>query len=799
VAVSSRFAGTDTLATSPTQRALWSLAAALHLGLALWVFHACLQPGLFPYGRDTVFHDILFFDHGWSTVRETGLIPLWNHHLFAGWPWVAAAGWTPWYPLHWIALFAPIAFAFTMQYALHHAWAGLGFTLWGRALDLGFGPALLGGVLFQMSGHFTTLVFPGHLSKFEAIAWMPWVMALFLMTLNRRSGRLALLAAVCLAMQILTQHAQIVYYTVGLLVALALWRAFLGSRVERQGWMAPDEPAFAQRSLRPLRYLIGVGLLAGALALVQLLPAMEMIRISNRAEGVSWEEAVQTSYPPRELTELVWPGLFGSSVDGTYRGAWGERLVSDYLGMVTVLGALFITVSALLGTFFTTVSPGFRSSLSPWLFRPVTRTLALISLLILTLLLALGDHTPLYRLLYDWLPGWDRWRSPATIMCVSTFAACTLAAMGWGGVLSRERRSLGVGMVAVLIALAVVDQARVVRRHVEPVSLYEMRRFISGQYSPISFSQEIKWRHYIHTQELSNAPLARRSAFLITGYHPITLNTHQLLFETLGYNNPQLHRLLGVNSWLTPRERPLDPPFELITDYREIPVRSARYLFYRSAEAGQGMWTPGTVTRAETREQALTELSDAVEANMTFEQVAIVGIDPAETASGLPTRLGSDMLLNFADFRDVWNQNPPPNNRPMSREMLICYSMPTSNGLIPNPDSLLVAAGSFPQEPRWLIISMLLAPGWKLWGVTDPHFDYQRAYHTHLSIPSSSRRLKIHPAWGVLWGVQIQGDEAFLYAEYRPASVRLGLFVTLAALAVVLALGGRLPKTDPQP
>ena len=216
-----------------------TLAGLVHLLLALWVFRGCLEPGLIPHGRDTVSHDVLFFDHGWSSLRETGLIPLWNHQLFAGWPWVAAAGWTPWYPPHWLALVAPIAFAFTMQYVLHHAWAGLGFTIWGRALGVGFGPALLGGVLFQMSGHVTTLVYPGHLSKFEAIAWVPWVMAFSQMALKTGSRRSAILAAVCLAMQILTQHAQIVYYTAGLLLALALWHWLRGSRGKGRGLSLP--------------------------------------------------------------------------------------------------------------------------------------------------------------------------------------------------------------------------------------------------------------------------------------------------------------------------------------------------------------------------------------------------------------------------------------------------------------------------------------------------------------------------------------------------------------------------------
>lgn len=710
------------------------IAACVHLGLALWVFWGCLWGDRFPFGRDTVSHDILFFDFGWSAVRETGLIPLWNHHLFAGWPWVAAAGWTPWYPPHWVALALPAAFAFTVQYVFHHMWAGLGFTLWGMRLGFGLGPALLAGVLFQMSGHFTTLVHPGHLAKFEAIAWMPWVLAMAHPAFKRGSQRHAVLAALCLAMQILTQHAQIVYYTAAMLVAFALWRQARG--------LISDRSLFA---LRPLRLLVVIGALGAAVAAVQLLPATEMIRVSNRAEGVSWEEAIQTSYPPEELVELVWPGLFGSSVDGTYHGRWGERLVSDYLGLVVLVGMLLGIGRAV-----------YRQMQSPG--RP-QRAWSLLALIALTLLLALGGHTPVYRVFCDWVPGWDRWRSPATIMCVTTFACCTLAGMGWTALLNRGHirvRHLGTALVVLLILLAAADQRRVVREYVQVagVRCTEMKGEIQRQFIPSPSG-----RQFIHTQEMSNAPMLA-GARIITGYHPIVLNSYQRLFETLGYNNHLLHRLLDVSTWLTPEGMLLDSPFVL------RPRRTLRWRIYGHPESGEGVWMPGTVESAPDQTAALEALRHAADSGDVFSTVAIVGIDPSETQSGGETVLASQ-----------------------------CADL--GPGLLNEFADAFVQLYLFPRAQRWVVISMPTAPGWRVRGISeneDESFVAHMVRRDRGQIPGHP--LEIYPAWGVLWAVHLQGDEVFLFAEYRPATVRLGLFITLASLALALALLIRWRRID---
>jgi hypothetical protein len=697
--------------------------------LALWVFRDCLAPGLFPHGRDTVSHDILFFTSGWETVRDTGVIPLWNHQLFAGWPWVAAAGWTPWYPAHWLALVAPIAFAFTMQYVLHHAWAGLGFTIWGRALGLSFGPAILGGVLFQMSGHVTTLVYPGHLSKFEAIAWLPWVMAFSHMALKTGSRRSTISAAACLAMQILTQHAQIVYYTAGLLLALALWHWLRGSRVEGR---EASNSTLSPRSLRPLRSLVSIGLIAAGLAMVQLLPATEMIRVSNRAEGVSFAEATDTSYPPEELVELVWPGLFGSSVDGTYRGRWGERLVSDYLGLVTVIGAL--------------LAIGFAAAR-----REGPRVWVLLGLLVFTLLLALGKYTPLCRLFYDWLPGWDRWRSPATIMILSTFAACTLAAIGWAhsaSALLPARHRLSKGIVLALLVAGALDQLRTVRRHIGPSqrplpeSIAAMRRAVPIPESPLHVGRLTLIDH-----ELSNMPLYTWTGS-INGYHPIVLGRYENLLKARGYNDLQLHRLLGVRLWLG------RPGADIGENFVEIGVQPGRsstpaaWVAHTAPNAGEHYWTPARVEGVPDASSALARLAALDESRNVFEFAPIEGME------------GMVIQETSARFSELFQRNDVGHERFINRVRYLDVHR-------------------FLREAQWVIFSQFVAPGWKVW-----------AHHAE----RGRRPVPLHAAWGGLWALRLDAEES-VTAEYRPASVRFGLFVTLASLATALTLRLSVRKT----
>ena len=175
-----------------------------------------------------------------------------------------------------------------------------------------------------------------------------------------------------MAMQLLASHTQIFYATlVTCVLYAALGAAGRGAWYRRLGVVAAGiTTALA---------------ICVALSGAQLLPSLEMSAASNRAEGVRFEEAVETSYPPIELTEFVISRTFGDSVVRTqtpYFGYWGERIVSDYIGIPIVLLALG----------------------AAWLARR-RLTWFLTGLVFGSLLVAFGKHTPLYRVLYEIVPG----------------------------------------------------------------------------------------------------------------------------------------------------------------------------------------------------------------------------------------------------------------------------------------------------------------------------------------------------------------------------------------------------------
>jgi hypothetical protein len=125
---------------------------------------------------------------------------------------------------------------------------------------------------------------------------------------------------------------------------------------------------------------------------------------------MAFQDAVKSSYPPSELWELLLPRYTGDNIRGGYGhywGEWGERLVSDYLGMaVFILGILGAVFSHRLIKFFFSL------------------------LILVSILIACGVYSPVYRVLFEIIPGMSRFRSPATIMFLIGFSACVLAAFG---------------------------------------------------------------------------------------------------------------------------------------------------------------------------------------------------------------------------------------------------------------------------------------------------------------------------------------------------------------------------------
>lgn len=350
-----------------------------------------------------------------------GILPLWNPLNGMGAPLLANYQTAFLYPPNWLLLvFAGlwgreraaegIAVGFTVLSILHMAWAGLGMGLLLRRLRFGWLAQIAGGLAFGLAGYIVA-----RLSFFSMVwvaAWLPWVIffadAIASPCQDRwtEKARIPVGLTICLSMQLLAGHAQLSWYS---MILAGAWVA-VGALIH---------PGMRlRRVIKALLLFATAVTLAALIASPQLIPTFEYLQNSQRADAVSYEDALTYSYWPWRLITLAAPDFFGSPADGDYWGYasyWEDHL---YIGVTPLLLAL---------TTLWLLVKGVRRSKRPerW---------GLMALLwagtAVTFLIAMGRFTPLFPFLYRYLPTFDMFQAPARYLFWAAFALPILAAVG---------------------------------------------------------------------------------------------------------------------------------------------------------------------------------------------------------------------------------------------------------------------------------------------------------------------------------------------------------------------------------
>jgi hypothetical protein len=356
-------------------------------------------------------------------------IPLWNPYIMGGLPYVAAMHGDIYYPTFLLRAVLPTDVAMTWSFMLHYPLAGLFTFVFLRSWGLSFIPSLLGGLAYLMCGPIASYVAPGHDGKLYVSTLLP--LMLWALTRGVRDGRAWAwgVAVIAVGLAVLSPHPQLLQYFLLVSGAFALWVALGAPAVKL------DRPA----TLRRLGLALGsvvIGMMMGA---VQYWPVMEYVKWSPRAAGGSqtgWEHAVSYSFPPEELVNTYLPEFTG--ILDRYYGRNFIHFHSEYLG-----AALLVLAFAGLGAWrLRNHSKGFV-----WFW---------LGTLVISLLWALGGFTPFYHLVYAIVPGTKFFRAPSTIIYVTAFALCVLAALGTERLLARsvsQRYLVGWAIGAAVVAL----------------------------------------------------------------------------------------------------------------------------------------------------------------------------------------------------------------------------------------------------------------------------------------------------------------------------------------------------------
>ncbi len=330
----------------------------------------------------------------WRTAAKemilAGHIPAWNPMLGMGAPLLANYQSALLYPPNWLLLATDVSWGQTLLVMLHLIWAGIGMALLVRALGRGVLAQCIAGLAFAMSGYLVAR--SGFLSINAAAAWLPWMLYAGERLAREQRLRLVGMLGLVLGLQWLTGHAQVAWYS---LILLALWIIF----------RARTHSSSSGRTILAMGLACGLGF---AIAAAQLLPTLEYMSVSNRAAAVNREFALTYSFWPWRLLGLFAPDLYGNPRSGDFWGYgnfWEDAIYIGVLPFVLAIGALFSK----------------RIGRLRWF---------LFGIAIAALVLALGQNTPVFVFLFDYVPTFSLFQGPTRWNIWLVMALSLLAGLG---------------------------------------------------------------------------------------------------------------------------------------------------------------------------------------------------------------------------------------------------------------------------------------------------------------------------------------------------------------------------------
>lgn len=381
-------------------------AGALLALLAVVFFDRVLLRGEVFFSRDIApfFYPM---KHYLAASVRAGQVPLWNPWIAGGEPFFASLQPGLLYPLSLLLYVLPLPAAFDVLVVIHYPLAGLGMVLLLRAWRHSWPAAFLGGAAFMLGGF---LVSVGNFTNnLQTVAWLPWVFLAWDRLLEHRRIREGLTFALLCGIAFLGGEPQLL----GLVLALALVHGLL--RIEKGTLSRP-------------RQLLGfavAGTLAMGLVAVQLLPFAEYVGESVRTLPIDLEYAAARSLEPRGLWRLLVPPALAAGAHGFTTRYLPSASVPWLLSVYA--GCLVLALAAI-----------------GWLRPRSGRWAAFWAVTAISgILLALGQHSPVYRALFEWVPPFRPFRYPEKLIVLTAFALPIVAAEGADRWLDAGERGIG--------------------------------------------------------------------------------------------------------------------------------------------------------------------------------------------------------------------------------------------------------------------------------------------------------------------------------------------------------------------
>lgn len=476
------------------------LFALIGLGLAAtWFFRDVIIRGEILWGTDFISTYLPYKQFLYEEARQHGSIPLWNPYLFGGMPFWAYFESTIFYPLDLLFWLVSPETAYGYTIAFHILLAGISMYALCQSLHLSKTGSLLAAVVFSYNGFIMPFIYLGHMVLVQSYSWTPLILCLFARSFeSTRPATAAVWAGLCWGLQILAADPQTAFYTYGALVLFALLQFKALSSCDR---------FLGAAKILGVVFAVGAGIAA-----VQMVPASELVRLSTRRALKSYDMVTLGSFPPEGIVTLLMPHFFGNLPADNF---WVDDMPFTFPGHNLYAGVL-----SLLFVFFVRYRRSDQARLV-WFC---------VILAIASLILAMGRHTPVYRLVYL-IPGFDSFRAPSKIIVLWSLAISLLAAKGLDDLACGQHQRPSWKWVVVMtgMALCLLLDAWFYRHPEETLKWFSP--FLLNPKSPMSLSQASRMIYaQFHTMVIL---AAIGSAAVYLGLRGVMRRTTWLVFSVL--------------------------------------------------------------------------------------------------------------------------------------------------------------------------------------------------------------------------------------------------------------------------
>ena len=313
---------------------------------------------------------------------------LWNPYILAGYPFISDCYTSGMYnPLTYffILLFPPHA-AVNYYIIFHYLIAGLSMYCYARTIRLSYPGAIAASLIFALGGFMTMRL--SHTSPMDIVAPAPFVLLLIEKTYLKQKWYYCGWAGIMAGYLMVVGHPQFALYTFLLGFLYILVKPILNK----------DSCLTLSQFIRLTSYSI----LFGCIVQIVIWPTKELISYSYRFQGTPWETMIWGSLPWTHIIRFIFPFYFGRPYDYFYNDLNFIETCA-YLGILPLLLIIFLLFQK-------------NRNRYTWFY---------LILFIISIILALGKHTPVY-LIFKYIPFLKFTRNPGRFLVLFSISGAIL-------------------------------------------------------------------------------------------------------------------------------------------------------------------------------------------------------------------------------------------------------------------------------------------------------------------------------------------------------------------------------------